>query len=659
VRIKKLKKSDSDFDRLKELLLSDELEKLAELESNLQKLKIESNDEKAIEAKILPLFDQMLLERLQSKEQEIITILSDYLAEIIAKTSERDPEALSRSLQSILASSVKKEIASNKDAMIDSLYPIMGGMISKYVTSAIRELMETINRKIDEGLSVERIKRKIKSKITGVSETELLLEESGEALVSSLFIIHKKSGILISEAHLQESEIDDPSMIASMASAIKDFINDWIKSDTEHDEIQLLSYGNATLYIESAGSVYMIAFMDAEPDQEQRAEINRFFASLVKEYMEFLQHFDGDDSSKEISALSQKLQTFLNKQKVLSHRLDRQPQSKMAQYLLAVLFLILLIPFGYWIEDQYIVYRIESEIVEKTGYPIHIKIKDQSVIAEGSVNTFTALNTVERIIHNHNYGEIVNHITIPMIQVEKLYLGQRARIDNNISMLSRQVLKMEKSIAATNSSVVKLASELEKQMFLNRKIRSELLEKEDKLSVMAHRKKQIKTLLSLKKNIDKKLKASFSKNLYFNPENDTLVFSSNRFFPKGKVTLREDSKKIIENTTIKYLSVLLSVPEMKKYLRHIYVSGYTDSDGTFQYNKKLSTERAEVVKELLAGLEYFKKHHLSGLLKAKGYADQNRIMVNGIEDKNASRRTEIRFELDDAQISDDLKKLIQ
>jgi len=184
---------------------------------------------------------------------------------------------MSRSLQSIISPAIAQGIADNKEQMIDALYPIMGGMISKYVTNAIKELMESINAKIDEGLSFERYKRKLKAKISGVSETELLLEESADARIKALLVIEKDTGLLIAAAQDKENEIDDPHIVASMASAIKDFVNDWMKSAKDAQEVQLLSYGNATLYIESAGSVYLIAFLDAEPDHEQRKEINRFY----------------------------------------------------------------------------------------------------------------------------------------------------------------------------------------------------------------------------------------------------------------------------------------------------------------------------------------------------------------------------------------------
>jgi len=170
----------SELHQLKSLLLNDELDQLKKLESKLDTLDFRSEDQETIIERITPLFDTILLERLKDKDENTVKILSDHLSKIITQTSTSNPEALSYSLQKVIAPAISKEIANNKDVMIDSLYPIMGGMISKYVSQAIKEMLETINEKIEDGLSFDKYKRKLKSKVTGVSETELLLEESSD-----------------------------------------------------------------------------------------------------------------------------------------------------------------------------------------------------------------------------------------------------------------------------------------------------------------------------------------------------------------------------------------------------------------------------------------------------------------------------------------------
>jgi len=670
----KLKNSGSELEKLKKLLLSDELEKLIQLESRLKELTLQSNDEEVIAAKIIPLFDKILLERLKSKDQNTITILSDHLAKIIAQTSQRNPEALSHSLQSVLASAISEEIASNKDVMIDSLYPIMGGMISKYITAAIKELMENINERIDNGLSLDRYKRKIKSRITGVSETELLLEESSDAHILSLFVIQKKSGLLISEANLKDKEINDPHMVASMASAIKDFINDWAEGNKESAQVQLVSYGSSTLYIESAGSVYLIAFLDAEPDQEQRMKINRFFASVIKEYMKFFQKFDGDDSSKEVKSLNGKIQNFLDIQNKNSAQGKKKSKSNFTQYIAIFLAVLLFVGIGYWAKDKLIEYQIKKEIFVQTGYKITIDIDNDHITAKGSVESFSDLYTLEKIIKAKSQLKIINYVTMPMAQIGIALQEEEKSINKSSLKLTERIKELEKELADTKQSIDLLSKNLSdrsdaaikrlKEADQSIKILSETLnDKNDELKKeqtrISARKKEIDRLINLKEDIDTQLKNKFEDNPYFNPKNKMLIFSNHRFFHKGKEQPGKNAQKIIIQNVDEYVTVLMGNPKTKRYLGGIIIKGHTDSDGKPEYNMQLSKERAEAVKEILSKMEIIRKNNLLPLLASEGYGDQYRIMINGAEDKNASRRIEIEFQFDDKRIGDDIKELIK
>ena len=294
-------------------------------------------------------------------------------------------------------------------------------------------------------------------------------------------------------------------------------------------------------------------------------------------------------------------------------------------------------------------------------------------MASGSVDSFSILNEIEEIIRKNNPKKVVNHITIPMIQVEKLYLEQKSRVDSNISRLSLQIKTMEseirqskisiqqleKSLEESNVSVSLLSRALQKQRLLSQKKRQELERKDQKLETIAKRDNEIKNIINLKKRIDEKLKTAFAGNPYFNPDKDVLVFSSSQFFPKGETAMSDESRKIIAQTTEKYLAVLLSIPETKKYLKRIIISGHTDSDGTLEYNMHLSAQRAKTVKNIVSGLKSMQGSGLLPLLESKGYADRHAIMINGIEDKNASRRTEIRYILDEMQITEAAEKLLK
>jgi len=402
-------------------------------------------DQTSIKASILPLFDTLLFERLQNKDSQTIKIISDHLAKIITQTSQDSPEALSQSLQSVIAPAIGQEIENNKEVMIDSLYPIMGGMISKYVSQALKEMMESINEKIEDGLSVDKYKRKIKSKITGVSETELLLKESADAHISSLFVIHKESGLLIAEGHISDKEIDDPHMVASMASAIKDFINDWIQNNESNNEVQILSYANETLYIESAGSVYLVAFLDKEPDSELRAKINDLFASLVSKYATFFQKFEGDDSTPEVKALSEKMTVYLQAQTKVKELSVSNNSQKPLKYIVGFLALFFVGYMVYLFNGWYSEYALEKEIKEKTGETVALKQTKDNIEVTGYVDSFAHAHQIETIISQKSQKALIDHLMIPITSIDRrmMHLENKDEYDAKISNLEKKIASME------------------------------------------------------------------------------------------------------------------------------------------------------------------------------------------------------------------------
>jgi len=659
------------LDELKKLLLGDELEQLKKLETALKTLDLQSQDKETILARVMPLFDRILLKRLQSKDHKTIKILSDHLVQIITETSKNDSAGLSRSLQHVIGPAISKEIDSNKNVMIDALYPIMGGMISKYVTQAIKELIDTINDKIEDGLSYDKYKRKIKSKLTGVSETELLLEESSDAIISALFVIHKESGLLISEAHLENKEIDDPHMVASMASAIKDFINDWVQSHERHSEVQILSYGNATLYIESAGSVYIIAFLDAEPDYEQRSQINAFFASVVKEYATFFQKFDGNDSVDEIRILSDKMHDYLSAQKTLSKVSKELSAHNPVKYMAIVAGILCLIAVGYFLKEQYFEYILETKVKEGTGYSVELSSKDDSVILEGRVTSFDDAYHIEKIIKNSTKKPVINQLTMSLESIDNMITKQEqqvfesinkqassstSQLENKILLLNEMIKKQEKQLASSISQLDNKMLLMEKN-FSELKKHFDLVSKEHTQEIKKLKKQtyDIRKITEIKKEIIAELDQAFLNDIYYEKKDGSLDFGKLNLFPAGEALYDEEAIVSLKTAFEKYVTILA---KYKEYIKSITIEGHTDSSGTYEYNLKLSQKRAATIMKYLFAQNVIKSYQLRSLLHAEGLGSKEMIKINGIEDKEASRRIKIKFKIKDVKVLENIKKII-
>jgi len=294
--------------KIKDYLVAEELKKLEQEVDALKQIIIDKNE---IVKRITPIIDNILSRKFLEDKEVLIQIFSEHISTILEQSSKKYPTRLRDSLHETITKNFEEEMKKNQDKMVDIMYPMLGSMVSKYVASAIKEMNEAINKKIEERIPYEYYKEKLLSKITGNSEAELLLAKENNVRIQAVFIIEKESGILICEEHLENKNIKDPYMVASMASAIKDFMNEWIETNQNHKSIEIVSYGDAVLYIENAGTVYMIAFLNSMPNEKLKRKIRKIFASILALYANSLQHFSGDDSEDFLQDVKKQLNTFL------------------------------------------------------------------------------------------------------------------------------------------------------------------------------------------------------------------------------------------------------------------------------------------------------------------------------------------------------------
>jgi len=502
--------------------------------------------------------------------------------------------------------------------MVDALYPILGGMVSKYVAQAIKKLMESVNQQIEQGLSLKRYKRKAKALFTGVSEAELILEEASDAHILALFVLQKESALLIAEAQLKESIIGDPHMVASMASAIKDFISDWVASSEEPKEVQIMSYSNITLYIESAGSVYLIAFLDTEPDFKVRESINGFFAALVGRYSTFFQKFDGDDAAPEVQKITDEMHTYLHNQTTLDEiNFDAQKTSTI-KYVLVGLGVLLLLYISYKGYENYKLYALEEKIFQETGYRVTFETQEGALHLLGSVKSFEDEQKIREIIEKASDLSIKNELRMKLPDIATILKEQRQSIDSNTT---QKIKTLENEISNFRS------------MLLNK------LYLEEKL------------IASIYETFDNRRGIVVQ-------ENGSLDFSDLKLFDAGSVTLNESDRETIKEVFESYTHVLLSNPEIRPFIKAIIIEGHTDSLGSVAMNQRISLKRAMMVKEYILSLDIAQTYPLPTLLHAQGIGSKELIFVNGKEDKEASRRIKIKFVLDKLRLFQTIKKML-
>ena len=143
------------------------------------------------------------------------------------------------------------------------------------------------------------------------------------------------------------------------------------------------------------------------------------------------------------------------------------------------------------------------------------------------------------------------------------------------------------------------------------------------------------------------------------PNTGDIVLSSTVFFETNSYAIKAEGQQLLQRFLPVYLDVLLR-DEYADFLGEIIVEGHTDSTGTYINNLKLSQNRAlTVVEYCLQIVRPEQRPLLQSILTAKGRSSSDLIYDEfGNEDKNASRRVEFKFSLKDAEMIDEMNRII-
>jgi len=176
---------------------------------------------------------------------------------------------------------------------------------------------------------------------------------------------------------------------------------------------------------------------------------------------------------------------------------------------------------------------------------------------------------------------------------------------------------------------------------------------------LQEQKAKIKSLTGIKIKVIAELKESLGKHVQIDANSGTLRLASNILFDKGSAKLKKGSKKELKKVFINYIGALTSNKNIKNHLDRIVIEGHSDSDGGYLFNLGLSQKRAYAVMNYLLTLEFTKKNHIKPLLVASGRSYLDPIYKkDGKEDKDASRRIEIKFRLKNDDAMNEIEKIL-
>ena len=238
-------------------------------------------------------------------------------------------------------------------------------------------------------------------------------------------------------------------------------------------------------------------------------------------------------------------------------------------------------------------------------------------------------------------------------------LAQQNELDEKDSQLSSQDEQLDKQ----KKLLAELAAQLKEQQATLDKQQSDL---DEKTSLLATQQKKIDNIIGVKADVIEALQKEFSKNnvsVDIDAQTGALTLNANVMFDYDQSELTDEGKTELANILPIYCKVLLQ-DDYKKYLAEIIIDGYTDTDGDYDYNLELSQKRSLAVAQYLTEIQgnFLSSDEISDLqnyLTVNGHGSANPVLDSkGNEDKDASRRVEVKFRLKDDEMISELDQIM-
>lgn len=174
------------------------------------------------------------------------------LDEALRKAEVSKHDEMARALAPLVVQTIKSELRNSQDEMVQVLYPLTGRMVKSYVASAIKDLADEINRRLEEN----PVSLRIRSIVSGKSVADLAIAQSQRLTIEEVFLIRRGAGTLVARwpegGQFSNSDIH----LSGILSAINDFAGHAFSEDGGN--LRTFELDDCSIYLR-ASPVYLLA----------------------------------------------------------------------------------------------------------------------------------------------------------------------------------------------------------------------------------------------------------------------------------------------------------------------------------------------------------------------------------------------------------------
>jgi outer membrane protein OmpA-like peptidoglycan-associated protein len=196
-------------------------------------------------------------------------------------------------LQPILEDSIRISVQRNPEILSEALFPLISETVRKAVSAALQTMLQTLNQTLEQSVSARSFRWRWEAVRTGKSFGEIVLLRSLLYKVEQVFLIHRKSGLLLAHCEAESAVVKDADLVSGMLTAIQDFVHDSFGGKQGQD-LETARVGEHTLWIQYGPQAILAAVVRGTPPMTLKNILQPALERICAERGAELTEFNGD-----------------------------------------------------------------------------------------------------------------------------------------------------------------------------------------------------------------------------------------------------------------------------------------------------------------------------------------------------------------------------
>jgi OOP family OmpA-OmpF porin len=236
--------------------------------------------------------DELTALRGRFDPESFASAVGDALPDAIEARVRRD-DRLTEALTPTIEGAVRESVRKDSHVLVDALFPVMGPAIRKAVAAAIGEMIQSLNRTLENSLSIRGLRWRLEALRTGKSFAEVALLHSLVYRVEQVFLIHTETGLLLQHLVAPGLDAPDGELVSGMLTAIQDFVHDSLGAGAT-EMLDAVRVGALAVWIERGPHATVAGVLRGEAPAELRHVFQDALGGIHAEQQAELEGFAGD-----------------------------------------------------------------------------------------------------------------------------------------------------------------------------------------------------------------------------------------------------------------------------------------------------------------------------------------------------------------------------